>query len=94
MDKTPITLDITLAMSILSWAEEQLNELSDTELGDDWWGAYNTDFDVNIWSNGDRTVVTAYPVTHDENGEPQYNMSLFCRVGTLPLRRGFEMKGA
>ena len=35
----------------------------DTET--DWWHAFNEDIDVNLWSDGERLLVSAYQYTED-----------------------------
>jgi hypothetical protein len=47
----------------LRWAIATADTLSEQELGDDWWGAYNEDWDINIWWDLYTYRVTAYPMT-------------------------------
>ena len=51
-----------LQSDILRWAQATIDSLSEEELSDDWWGAYNEDWDVNIWWEYFTYYVTAYPM--------------------------------
>lgn len=71
MTTTDISTELKQAM--LSWAQQQLDAMSQTEYGNDWWGAYNDKWDMNIWDSQELgntsydqpTRVTAYSLTID-----------------------------
>ena len=46
---------------ILRWAQTTIDSISEQELGDDWWGAYDKDWDINIWWDLFCFYATAYP---------------------------------
>lgn len=62
-----------MVKDILRWAQEQLDTMPQSEFGGDWWGAYNDEWDINIWDSDELgggtynfpTRVTAYPMTVD-----------------------------
>jgi hypothetical protein len=66
-------------------AEELINKFSEE---DDWWenvtvGQHDFDFNIFYWENeaGDAVrIVTVHPVTHDETGYGQTDMSNFIRL--------------
>lgn len=68
---------------ILAWAQQQVNRMPRSEYGGDWWGAYNNEWDINIWDNGESTgiCVTAYPIYADADGDLQTDLSDYIRVG-------------
>lgn len=79
-----IEIDPALANAVLEWAQAQMDGITDVEYGDDWWGAYSPEYEVNVWDDNGSMVVTVYPVLHGETGEyDEYNMSVFCRLGTI-----------
>lgn len=51
-----------LQREILRWAQTTIDSISEQELSDDWWGAYDEDWDVNIWWDLYTYRVTAYPM--------------------------------
>ena len=62
-----------LKQEILAWAQAQLDAIPQGEYGGDWWGAYNDEWDINIWDSEELgnasydqpTRVTAYAMTSD-----------------------------
>lgn len=64
-----------LKQSILVWAQQQLDIMPQSEYGGDWWGAYNDEWDINIWDSNEYgnatydqpTRVTAYPIGYPQS---------------------------
>lgn len=64
-----------MVTNILRWAQEQLDTMPQSEFGGDWWGAYNDEWDINIWDSdeyGNATYdqplrVTAYPIGYPQS---------------------------
>ncbi len=42
-------MDENMKNDILRWSQNIVDNITDAELSDDWWGAYNDEWDVNIW---------------------------------------------
>jgi hypothetical protein len=61
--------------SILDWAQAQLDTMPRSEYGGDWWGAYDDEWDINIWDAdqygcahyGEPLRVTAYPIDYPQS---------------------------
>jgi hypothetical protein len=76
-----------LKQEILAWAQVQLDAMSQSDYGCDWWGAYNDEWDINIWDSEELgnatydqpTRVTAYSLTID--GRTDY--SSFIGIGFI-----------
>jgi hypothetical protein len=70
---TTMNIDTETKQAMLAWAQEQLDSMPHGEYGGDWWGAYNDQWDINIWDSeqlGNATYeqptrVTAYRLTID-----------------------------
>jgi hypothetical protein len=68
-----MTMNEPLKQEILAWAQAQLDAIPQGEYGGDWWGAYNDEWDINIWDSEELgnasydqpTRVTAYAMTSD-----------------------------
>lgn len=58
MTATPLTEE--QKNDILRWSQNIVDNISDAELSDDWWGAYNDEWDVNIWWDYFCYYATAY----------------------------------
>ena len=77
----------TWKADILRWAQVQLDAMSQSDYGCDWWGAYNDEWDINIWDSEELgcnnynqpTRVTAYSLTID--GRTDY--SSFIGIGFI-----------
>jgi hypothetical protein len=75
-----------LKQEILTWAQAQLDTIPQSEYGGDWWGAYNDEWDVNIWDSEELgnasydqpTRVTAYAMT-----DGQTDHSNFVSIGFI-----------
>jgi len=71
------TMNEQMKQDILIWAQTQLDTMPKSEYGGDWWGAYNDEWDINIWNSDELgsgqydepTRVTAYPMTIDGRTE-------------------------
>ena len=75
---------------IIAWAKTQTDSWLTIE--EDWWGAYNDEWDINIYDSdvfGDNTndrqvlVVTAYPMFRDSAGHLATDMTECVRVGVI-----------
>jgi hypothetical protein len=70
---TTTDIDTELKQAMIAWAQQQLDTMPQSEYGNDWWGAYNDQWDINIWdseqlgnaSYEQPTRVTAYRLTID-----------------------------
>ena len=70
---TTTDIDTELKQAMIAGAQQQLDTMSQSEYGNDWWGAYNDQWDINIWDSeqlGNTTYeqptrVTAYRLTID-----------------------------
>jgi hypothetical protein len=70
---TTTDIDTELKQAMIAWAQQQLDTMPQSEYGNDWWGAYNNEWDINIWDSeqlGNATYeqptrVTAYRLTID-----------------------------
>ena len=70
---TTTDIDTELKQAMIAWAQQQLDTRSQSEYSNDWWGAYNDQWDINIWDSeqlGNATYeqptrVTAYRLTID-----------------------------
>lgn len=79
-------IDLGVANEILSWAQRQLDTIPDEEFGDDWWGCYQNNFDVNIWLD-DKTrkiCVTVYPLVETADGV-ETDTSRYNRIGYVDV---------
>jgi hypothetical protein len=73
---------------IRAWARVKYFLMSDREYGDDWWHAYNDDWDVNIFTRDDEVLVTAYPMYTNDTGWLETDMTDWVSLGRIATISG------